>query len=124
LRILWVDEVEGSWAGVRAELERAFTFAREAAKAAESFVFVVNGDDLLGRRGAANAMVATGVLSAARTAALEGIRGGWTANVVAWDGEEASRAAARAWAERMLDSSGVTGELVRVGPGHLGKALP
>jgi hypothetical protein len=68
-------------------------------------------------------MVATGLLSASRTAALEGTRKGWTSNVIAYD-QAADRASVKAWAERLLDSEGVTGELIRVGPGHIGKALP
>ncbi len=115
--------VADDWAEVRAELARAFVMSREAAQREESFVYVVANDDLLGRRGAGSAMVATGLLSAARTAAIEGSRKGWTANVVAYD-EDAEPAAVDAWVERLLDSGGVTGEIVRVGPGHLGKALP
>jgi hypothetical protein len=68
-------------------------------------------------------MVATGLLSAARTAALEGSRKGWTANVVAYD-EDADREKVQAWAEMLLETGDVTGELVRVGPGHVGKTLP
>jgi hypothetical protein len=69
-------------------------------------------------------MVATGLLSAARTAALEGWAKGWTVNVIAWDGDDGQRDLAATWAEKMLDSGGVTGELIRVGSGHIGKALP
>lgn len=123
MSIHWVDEVGDDWAEVRAELERLFVVAREAARVSEPLVIVVNGDDLLGRGGVGNAVVATGALSAVRTAALEGVRGGWTVNLVAWEGED-GRQAAGGWAERMLDSSGVTGEVIRIGPGHLGKALP
>ena len=116
-------EVGDDWPEVKAELERAFQMSRRAAQAGESFVFVVHNDDLLGRRGAGNAIVATGLLSAARTAAIEGSRKGWTANVIAHDegtpAEEVER-----WADRMLESDGVTGEVIRLGPGHLGKALP
>ena len=116
--------VGDDWEEVRAELARAFAMARTAAQAEESFVFVVHHDDLLGRRGAGNAMVATGLLSAARTAAIEGSRKGWTANVVAFD-DSADDELVRGWAERLAeDSNGVTGELIRVGPSHLGKALP
>lgn len=117
-------EVGDDWEEVRAELARAFEVARTAAQAEESFVFVVHHDDLLGRRGAGNAMVATGLLSAARTAAIEGSRKGWTANVVAFD-DSADDESVRGWAERLAeDSHGVTGELIRVGSSHLGKALP
>lgn len=68
-------------------------------------------------------MVATGLLSAARTAAIEGSRKGWTVNVIAHDDEVASEDVEQ-WATWMLDSHGVTGELIRLGPSHLGKALP
>jgi len=112
------------WDEIKAELERAFQMSRSAARAGESFVFVVHHDDLLGRRGAGNAMVATGLLSAARTAAIEGSRKGWSANVVAFD-DDADPEVVRRWAERLAeDFAGVTGELIRVGSSHLGKALP
>jgi ABC-type branched-subunit amino acid transport system substrate-binding protein len=112
------------WDEVRSELERAFQMSRSAARAGESFVFVVHHDDLLGRRGAGNAMVATGLLSAARTAAIEGSRKGWSVNVVAFD-DDADPEVVRRWAERLAeDSDGVTGELIRLGSSHLGKALP
>lgn len=124
MNIHWVGAIDDDWDEVRDELERAFVAAREAARSGMSFVFVVNNDDLLGRRGAGNAMVATGILSAVRTAGLEGVRDGWTANVVAWEGSEAPADSVREWAERMLSSSEVTGALIRIGPGHLGKALP
>lgn len=124
MNIHWVGAIDDDWDEVRDELERAFVASREAARSGMSFVFVVNNDDLLGRRGAGNAMVATGILSAVRTAALEGVRDGWTANVVAWEGSEMPTDSVREWAERMLASSGVTGALIRIGPGHLGKALP
>lgn len=117
------ETVPDDWAAVRGELERAFVMARTAATAEESFVFVVHHDDLLGRRGAGNAMVAAGLLSAARTAAIEGSRKGWTANVIAHDDDAPSDEVER-WARWMLDSHGVTGELIRIGPGHIGKALP
>lgn len=118
------EPVGGDWGAVRAELERAFFVARAAALAEESFVFVVHHDDLLGRRGAGNAMVATGLLSAARTAAVEGSRKGWTANVLAYD-NDSDPGQVTEWAERLAgDSAGVTGELIRLGWSHLGKALP
>jgi hypothetical protein len=115
--------VGDEWEEIRAELERAFEMSRQAAQAEDSFVYVVHHDDLLGRRGSGNAMVATGLLSAARTAAIEGSRKGWTANVIAYD-DDADPSEIQRWAELMLDSKGVTGELIRIGSSHLGKALP
>lgn len=121
--IHWAGEVGQGWAEVLAELTRAFESSRAAAQTGDSIVYVIRQDDLLGRRGAGNAMVATGLLSAARTAALEGARKAWTANVVAYD-EDVDRSSVEGWATRLLESEGVTGELIRIGPGHLGKALP
>lgn len=123
MNIHWAEQVGDDWAEARAELERAFQMSRTAAQAEESFVYVVHTDDLLGRRGAGNAMVATGLLSAARTAAIEGSRKGWTANVIAFD-DAADRSDVEQWAEWMLDSTGVAGELIQVGSSHIGKALP
>jgi len=117
-------EVGDDWDQVLVELQRAFEMSRAAAVARENFVFVVRHDDLLGRRGAGNAMVATGLLSAARTAAIEGSRNGWAANVLAHD-EDTDPDLVTGWAERLAtDPLGVTGELIRLGPSHLGKALP
>lgn len=119
-----VRRVSDEWSEVTEELTRAFSFARAAAQAEEDFVFVVHHDDLLGRRGPGNAMVATGILSAARTAAIEGSRKGWTANVLAYD-DDSDETLVGMWAERLSSApSGVSGELIRIGSSHLGKALP
>ena len=123
MRIHWAETVSEDWTEIRAELDRAFRMSRAAAMEEESFVYVVHHDDLLGRRGAGNAMVASGLLSAARTAALEGVRRGWTTNVIAYD-DDADPKDIEKWAERMLESRGVTGELIRIGSTHIGKALP
>jgi len=123
LRIHWAETVSEDWTEIKAELDRAFRMSRAAAMEEESFVYVVHHDDLLGRRGAGNAMVASGLLSAARTAALEGVRRGWTTNVIAYD-DDADPKDMQKWAQRMRESQGVTGELIRIGSTHIGKALP
>ncbi|MEE9177496.1 MAG: hypothetical protein V3U46_03605 [Acidimicrobiia bacterium] len=123
MRIHWAETVGEDWSEIRAELDRAFRMSRAAAMEEESFVYVVHHDDLLGRRGAGNAMVASGLLSAARTAALEGVKKGWTTNVIAYD-DDADPKDIEKWAERLLESRGVTGELIRIGSTHIGKALP
>ena len=118
----WANEVRDVWPDVLAELTRAFQVSRRAAQAEESFVYVVRLDDLLGRRSSGNAIIACGLLSAARTAALEGARKGWTANVVAYD-EDSDGSAVEKWAHRLLEAGDVNGELIRVGSGHIGKTL-
>jgi hypothetical protein len=123
VNVFWANEVTDDWLVVRDELERVFRLSRQCARTGESFVYVVHGDDLLGRRGPGRAMVATGLVSAARTAALEGSAKGWTANVVAWDGEETSREEVEALAVELATSGAITGELIHIGPGHIGKAL-
>lgn len=123
MNLHWVEPVGNGWDDVKAELRRAFIVSRAAAIAEESFVYVLLTDDLLGRGSAGDAMVAAGLVSAARTAAVEGSRKGWTANVIACDAAT-DRAVVAAWAEHLLVAGGVTGEVIHLGPGHLGKALP
>jgi hypothetical protein len=67
-------------------------------------------------------MVASGLVSAARTAALEGASKGWTANVIAYDlGVEPAHVLERA--QFVLGNGITTGEIIHMGPGHIGKAL-
>lgn len=122
MRVFWAETVGDQWEEVRAELERLSALCRAAARDEASFVVVVDTDDLLGRRGPGRAMVATGLLSAVRTAALEGWGKGWTANVIACD--QGHREAVPGWAERLIEDGSVTGDLIRLGTGHIGKALP
>lgn len=117
------DDVGTDWGAVSAELTAAFETSRTVAQAAGSIVFVVANADLLGQRGPGNAMVSTGLLSAARTLAIEAAKWGGTANVVA-AGPDAGPTAVADWTRRLLEADGVSGELIRVGGGHLGKALP
>jgi hypothetical protein len=120
--LFWVGDIGPEWEDARAELIVAFEMSREAAKREESIVYVVKNDDLLGRDGPTRAMVSSGLVSAARTAALEGAPKGWTANVIAYDtsipvGAVLERA-------RFVLSNGITtGEIIHLGPGHIGKAL-
>ncbi len=111
------------WDAIAHELEEAFTLSQQSVRAGANVVYVVAGEDLLGQRGPGAAMIACGLLSAARTTGFEGAKPGFTANTVAPEiGADPANTAR--WIERMLDSRGSTGELVRIGPGHLGKALP
>lgn len=120
--VIAVDEVGDDWDSVSAELTAVFEASQAAARQGDPIVYVVRTDDLLGRRGAGRAMVACGVLSAARTAALELLEQGLPVNVLALE-EDTPAAAVSRWAVRLLEPDGPTGELVHLGAGHLGKAL-
>jgi hypothetical protein len=115
--------VTDAWTSVLAELTEAFELTRAAAQTQAPVVYIVAHDDLLGRRGTGKAMVATGLLSAARTAAFEGRKAGIPVNTLAVEEESAPEAVAL-WAHRLLEPGGPSGELVRLGGAHLGKALP
>lgn len=115
--------VGDEWPEVMAELTEAFLLSREAASAGAPVVYIVHNDDLLGRRGAGAAMVATGLLSGARTLAFEGRKTGTPANVLVVEDVSPPEQIAR-WAVRLLERDGPSGELVHLGSQHVGKALP
>lgn len=122
--VFWTDQALGDeWDDVADELTEAFALSREAARAGAPVVYVVGSPDLLGKRGAGKAMVATGLLSAARDLAQETAKARIPANVLAIV-EDADPEMVANWIARLLDNPGTTGELVRLGSIHLGKALP
>lgn len=111
------------WDGAKRVLMEAFAASQAAAQEERPIVYLVHGDDLLGRRGAPSAMVATGLLSAARTAAIELARQGTPVNVVAV-GDDTDHATAQRWISYLAEPGGPIGEVVRLDASHLGKALP
>jgi hypothetical protein len=115
--------VTDDWEKVSGELMEAFTLSQEAARSGGPVVYVVDGDDLLGRGGRGPAMVACGLLSAARTLALETAKSGRPVNVVAL-GDRDSPDLVGLWVEILCRPGGPSGELIRLGGDHLGKALP
>jgi hypothetical protein len=117
--------VGDDWEAVLAEFEEAFALTREALAAGAPVVYVVDQRDLLGQRGVGAAMIATGLLSGARSAAFEMRRAGVPVNVLATE-EATLPAAVAGWAARFAEAvpGGPTGELVRLGGDHVGKALP
>lgn len=120
--IFWAKPGASTWDEARAELTAAFERSRDAARNEQPLVYIIANDALLGRNGPADAMVAAGLVSAARTAAIEGWKKGWTANVIAYDnGQDPAGIIERAAA--LVADGMVTGELVHIGPGHIGKAL-
>lgn len=111
------------WSEVSSELFEVFQFSQGAARAGAPLVYLVLTDDLLGRRGPGRAMVATGVLSAARTLALEMAKSGVPVNVLSVE-EDTAPATIGTWIGYLSLPDGPTGEVVRLGSGHIGKALP
>ena len=123
MKVFKVPAVDDEWLSVSNALNEAFRFTQTAAIAGEHVVYLVHNDDLLGRRGAGAAMVACGLLSAARSAALEGVKNGWRINVLATE-DNTDPGLLEAWLDALHRTGGPTGELVHLGPSHLGKALP
>lgn len=115
--------VTDDWMAVSDELTEAFRLTKQAMIDGQPVVYVVRHPDLLGRGGAGAAMVAAGLLSGARTAAFEGRKVGIPINVLAVEDDSPPEAVAR-WVRLLLESGGPTGELVRLGGEHLGRALP
>jgi hypothetical protein len=114
--------IADDWASVRLILLEAFRLTQQAVGANEPVVYVVSNDDLLGRNGPGSAAVACGLVSAARTAATELSGRGIGVNVLAID-EDAEAELVVSWVVQLAARGGVHGELIHLGPGHLGKAL-
>jgi hypothetical protein len=110
------------WERVRAELMEAFRLTRLTLMGLAPVVYVVDTDDLLGRNGSGKAMVACGLLSAARTAALEQTKTGTPINVLAV-GPDTAEATVAEWVVHLSWPGGPQGELVHLGARHLGQAL-
>ena len=111
------------WSDVSKELIEVFRLTRQSLAKGLPVVFVVSNDDLLGRNGPGRAMVATGILSAARTAAVEHRKSRVPVNVIAREDGTAPELIAR-WCGLLLEGEAPTGELIHLGSEHIGKALP
>jgi hypothetical protein len=109
-------EAPADFAGVEAVLLDVFHQSQEAARNGEPIVYVLKQRDLLGQDGVLGAMLAQALLSAVRTLAAEKN----VANAIAV-GEDAAHT--DHWIAILHDQKDVSGELVRLGPGHVGKAL-
>lgn len=113
-------DVSDSWDDIHGELAEAFSMTKAAAIRGEPIVYVVRGDDLLGRDGIGAAIVAAALLSGARTASLE-LRES-SVNTLAIE-RDSSLDSISTWVRHLL-AGGPRGELVHLGGNHLGKALP
>ena len=109
-------EAPADFAGVQDVLLDAFHRSQEAARNQEPIVYVLSQRDLLGQDTVLGAILANALLSAVKTLAAEKN----VANAVAI-GDDAAHA--EHWIAILHDQSDVTGELIRLGPGHVGKAL-
>jgi hypothetical protein len=109
-------DAPAGFAGVEAVLLDVFHRCQHAAREHEPIVFVLRQRDLLGQDTVLGAILANALLSAVRTLAAEKN----VANAVAVGDDPAH---AQHWIAILHDQSDVTGELIRLGPGHLGKAL-
>ena len=121
--VFQATEVDDDWDHVAAELRSAFDATKPAAIEGQPVVYVVSSDALLGRTGAGNAMVATGLLSAARTIAAELRRDGVPVNVLGTAADTPADVTVT-WIGHLLRPGGPTGELVQLGGTQIGKALP
>jgi hypothetical protein len=108
-----------SWQDVEHALSTAFMALRDAKQRDVNVVAIVRADDEFGRQGPLSAMVACALTSAVRTLALEARRLRLTANVVADDGGEPGALLDTVCG--LLKSEAVTGQVIVVGRGHLGK---
>lgn len=116
-------EVDDAWSSVVGELKAAFELTKRAATAEQPVVYIVSSEALLGRTGRGNAMVATGLLSAARTLAVELKRADVPVNVLGV-GPDTETSTIATWVVRLLEPGGPTGELVQLDGTQIGKALP
>lgn len=122
VEVYTAPDVSDDWREIRSALTEAFQISVNAAVGGRALVYVVHNSDLLGRRGPGRAMLATGLLSAARTAALELKRAGLPVNVLATTDETSTETVQR-WIKALSDPEGPTGELIHLGADHIGKAL-
>jgi hypothetical protein len=103
-------------------LTRAFVAAREALGAGRRVAVVVDAGDLLGQGSPLDAAVATGLLGMVRALGIEGVKPGWSINVVA--GGEGDEAVVEETVAMLAGSSSVSGQLLTVGGANLGKVVP
>jgi hypothetical protein len=121
--VFQATEVDDDWDHVAGELRAAFEATKPAAIDGRPVVYIVPSDALLGRTGTGNAMVATGLLSAARTLAAEMRRDGVPVNVLGI-APDTPAGVIVTWVGHLFEPGGPTGELVQLGGTQIGKALP
>lgn len=106
---------------VTVQLSEAFATIRSAVLDGSPVVVVLDDRDLLGQRTVADAAVASGLLGLVRAVALEGARAGWRINAVSHRDDPA---AAEEAVQALGHALALSGQLLRCGTGHIGKAAP
>lgn len=105
---------------VRAGLVDAFEQVQRAIGDEDDVVVVLPATDLLGHGGAARSAYVGGLVGMVRAVAFEGARPGWVINALALpEGVEVADVDVAAYV-----GPGVTGQVVTVGPGLVGKVAP
>lgn len=102
-------------------LHALFVETQAAVGAGDPVVLCVDGPALLGQSSPEDAAVACGMLGLARALAFEGGAKGWQINVVAVDPGTEPTDAVVAFAST---SQGLTGQLVNLSTGSVGKVVP
>lgn len=122
--VIATGAVAATWPDALEQLTDVYRAARSAATAEAAVVFVVSADALVGRLGAAEAMAANGIVSAARTLAAELRKAGVPVNCLAVTPDTPFGTIAT-WAERLLGggSDDPTGELIQLAGAQIGRAL-
>ena len=112
------------WDEAQQELLTLFRLSKAAATEENPAVYIIDLDALLGRLGAAAAMNANGVVSAARTMALELRRSGARVNTLVTT-EQASIDTLAEWVLLLLTDQpdGPSGEVIHLTGTQIGKAL-
>jgi len=120
--VFGATEIGNDWSSARTVLLEAFRLTQQTVLAGEPVVYVVSNDDLLGRNGPGSAAVAAGLLSAARTAGIELAKTPVSINVLAID-DGVTIEQVKHWVLALLAGQGPQGNLMHLGPSHLGKTL-
>jgi hypothetical protein len=111
------------WQSAENELTDAFHLAQEASEAGAPMVFIVDSDAMLGRGKPLDSMVATGLISGARTLAFEGIRKNRYVGIIATDRSPQADHLAEAVRFSVANRAG-HGQVLVLGTGHVGAMFP
>jgi hypothetical protein len=112
--LLELDDLGGALASVFAQVQQAITEE-------DSVVMTVLSEDLLGHRSPEGGAYVNALIGLARSAAFEGARLGWKVNVVA---HPSSLDLSDAEAIEAVSADGLSGQVITLGSGCVGKVIP